>query len=97
MLNKKINLDEEEKELLEELETALEAGTLKSVDDLETRRQELQESSLNTLRRTRNINLRMSERDLAQIKRKAAEVGIPYQTLVQSVLHRYANDSSAKL
>lgn len=42
-----------------------------------------------TLGRTRNINIRLSERDLQKLKAKAAEKGIPYQTLVSSVLHQY--------
>ena len=41
--------------------------------------------------KTRNINIRLSERDLQKIKARAAEKGIPYQTLVTSVLHQFSN------
>jgi len=51
-----------------------------------TRLQKFARSSLN---RTRNINIRLSERDLQKVKAKAAEKGIPYQTLVTSIIHRY--------
>lgn len=45
----------------------------------------------NTLNKTKNINLRVSERVLLHLKSKATELGIPYQTLVSSILHRYVN------
>lgn len=45
-----------------------------------------------TLEKTRNINIRLPEKDLLRIKARAAEKGLPYQTLVSSVLHQYVND-----
>jgi len=42
-----------------------------------------------TLDKTRNINIRLSERDVLKLKAKAIEEGMPYQTLVSSVLHKY--------
>jgi predicted DNA binding CopG/RHH family protein len=38
--------------------------------------------------KTRNINIRLSERDLFKLKAKAVEEGIPYQTLITSILHK---------
>ncbi len=38
-----------------------------------------------------NINIRLSEKVLARLKIKAAEEGIPYQTLALSVPHRFVN------
>jgi len=46
-----------------------------------------------TLDRTKNINIRLSERDLIKLKGKAAEQGLPYQTLVSSIIHQYNNKS----
>ena len=43
-------------------------------------------------RKTKNINIRITEDDLAHLKRKAEEEGIPYQTLISSVLHKYITD-----
>lgn len=37
---------------------------------------------------TRNINIRLSERDLFKLKAKAIEEGLPYQTLASSILHK---------
>ena len=77
-------LDDEEKQLLEEIEK----GEWVPVKDFAKRKKELMQIARNTLNKTRNINIRLSERDLARLKRKAAEEGIPYQTLISSSLHR---------
>ncbi|PIN77200.1 hypothetical protein COV16_07075 [Candidatus Woesearchaeota archaeon CG10_big_fil_rev_8_21_14_0_10_34_8] len=44
-----------------------------------------------TLEKTRNINIRLSLRDFMKLKVRAVEKGIPYQTLVTSVLHQYTD------
>jgi len=44
-----------------------------------------------TLTKTRNINIRLSEKTLWGVKRRAIEEGIPYQTLISSILHKYVN------
>ena len=51
----------------------------------------LEQTASSTLNRSRNINIRLSERDLQKLKARAAEKGIPYQTLVASVLHQYSS------
>jgi predicted DNA binding CopG/RHH family protein len=43
-----------------------------------------------TLRKNRRINIRINEADLEAIQKRALEEGIPYQSLVSSVLHKYA-------
>jgi predicted DNA binding CopG/RHH family protein len=83
-------LDNEEREELEAIERALESGKLKSVPDFEKRKKELQQIARNTLNKTRNINIRLSERDLYNLKAKAVREGIPYQTLASSILHKSA-------
>lgn len=50
------------------------------------------DSILEAERKTRNINIRITESDLIQLKQRAADEGIPYQTLVSSVLHKYLGD-----
>ena len=40
-------------------------------------------------RKTKNINIRLSEGDLAMIRSRAQREGVPYQTLVSSVLHKF--------
>lgn len=40
-------------------------------------------------RKTRNVNIRISEQDLYMLRQRSVEEGIPYQTLVTSILHKY--------
>ena len=84
MKQKYYELDPEEEEILK----AFEEGKLVRSKDFESRKKILEQAARNTLNKTRNINIRLSERDLARLKRKAAEEGIPYQTLASSILHK---------
>jgi predicted DNA binding CopG/RHH family protein len=43
-----------------------------------------------TLKKNKRVNIRISESDLEQLQRRAFEEGIPYQTLMTSVLHKFA-------
>ena len=47
------------------------------------------ETILDTTRKTKNINIRISQQDLESLRRSAEREGIPYQTLISSVLHKY--------
>ena len=81
---KTVILDEEEEQIIKDFE----AGKYIRVKNFEQEKKRLQEIARNTLNKTRNINLRLSERDLYKLKTKAAEEGIPYQTLASSILHK---------
>ena len=50
------------------------------------------EGILDRIRKTRNVNIRLSESVLDQLKRRSREEGIPYQTLISSVLHKFVTD-----
>jgi len=78
-------LDKEEQELLE----SIESGEWQSVDDLKDEIKKHKEIAKNTLKKDKRINIRLSSNDLQMLKTTAAELGIPYQTLVSSVLHQY--------
>lgn len=84
---KKIILTDEEKQILKEVE----AGEWKSVKNLAKVKKEMQLAAEYTLAKTKNINIRLSAGDLYKLKAKAMEVGIPYQTMVAAVLHKFAN------
>ncbi|HEX9654704.1 MAG TPA: CopG family antitoxin [bacterium] len=43
-------------------------------------------------REKKNVNLRVNSQDLDLLKRRAEQEGIPYQTLISSVLHKYITD-----
>ena len=85
---KYFELDEEERQLLEEVER----GEWKPVSakDFAKFKKEAMEAARNMLNKTKNINIRLSERDLHKLKAKAIEEGIPYQTLAASILHKSA-------
>ncbi len=44
-----------------------------------------------TFRKDRRLNIRISSRDLEAIQKRALEEGLPYQTLISSLLHKYAS------
>lgn len=84
----KLKLPKDEQDLLD----ALESGQLESVLT-EDRRSELQAAASNTFKKDKRINIRISNRDLSAIQSKASQEGIPYQTLVSSVIHKYISGS----
>jgi predicted DNA binding CopG/RHH family protein len=43
-----------------------------------------------TGQKDQRINIRLSRADLASLRARALQLGMPYQTLISSVLHRYA-------
>jgi len=83
-----LKLTAEEKEI----EKAIEAGKYEVVDDLDNLKKVYQQAAKNTLAKLKNINIRLSSRDLEKLKTKAAESGLPYQTLAASILHQFSND-----
>ena len=84
----KVKLSREEKELLE----AVEAGEFES-GLTESRKEELQSIARNTVKKDKRINIRISNRDLTAIQSRASEEGIPYQTFVSSIIHKYVSGS----
>ena len=78
-----IELDDYEQEILE----AYEEGRLKPAPS-DT---DYQTVAKNTMKKNKKINIRISENDLSALQRKAAREGIPCQTLIGSVLHKYAS------
>jgi predicted DNA binding CopG/RHH family protein len=50
------------------------------------------ERVLERVRKTRNVNIRISEMVLQQLKERSLEEGIPYQTLISSILHKFVTD-----
>jgi len=79
-------LSKEEQQILD----AFEAGEFKSI--LTSKRKKmLQAAAEETFKKDKRINIRISSRDLESLQRRALEEGIPYQTLVSSVLHKYVS------
>ncbi len=80
-----MKLTKEEQELL----TSIEAGEWRSVKNLMSEKKRYAMIARHTLRKDKRINIRISQRDLEGLQVKAVREGIPYQTLVSSVLHKY--------
>ena len=51
--------------------------------------QAAREAARNTFNKTRRVNLRLTEQDFDRAHVKAMEEGLPYQTLLSSVIHKY--------
>ena len=83
MSNNTIILDDYEKEILESYEDGKLRPSKSQID--------FQTIARTTLKKNRKINIRLSENDLTALQRRAAREGIPYQTLIGSVLHKYAS------
>lgn len=85
---KYFELTKEEKKLLKEVEK----GEWIPVKNQKKAKKNIMLAAKNTLNKSKNINILLSERDLQKIKAKAAEDGIPYQTLVSSILHNFVRN-----
>ena len=80
-------LNRAEREILE----AFEQGELRSVENLEDVLAQHRHAAEATARKDARINIRLSTRDLRALQSRALREGVPYQTLVASVLHKYVN------
>jgi predicted DNA binding CopG/RHH family protein len=78
--------DEDEREIIE----AVDRGEFKRVPNFETRKKELEQMAREDLTTKQAISVRIQRGDLSRIKRLAQKDGIPYQTLISSIVHRYA-------
>ena len=71
------------------LSDAYDRGKLKLEDPSDDLLQMLAEAGENTFRKDKRINVRLSSHDLLGIQRKAAQKGIPYQSLISGLIHQY--------
>jgi predicted DNA binding CopG/RHH family protein len=83
----KNRLTEEEQEILD----SFERREWVPVRDLSKRKRELIRYARNTLKKDKRLNIRISERDLNELQKKAVSEGLPYQTFVSSIIHKYVN------
>lgn len=78
-------LSKEEKEILEAVESG-KVQTSKNASSIQTRHKAYAEAML---KKDARINIRLPSKDLRGLQKRALEEGIPYQTLVASILHKY--------
>lgn len=86
---KYLELDQEEQEIL----TAIDADDFefRSIPKVEAEKSRFGRIATEMLRKTKNINIRLAESDVIKLKAKAMRKGLPYQTLIASILHQYGN------
>jgi predicted DNA binding CopG/RHH family protein len=77
--------DEEEKELMESIENE----NWVSVDNIDQEIRKAKQVARATFKKSERMNIRMSPKDLEDLKVRALQEGMPYQTLVSSVIRKY--------
>lgn len=77
----------EERDILE----SFERGEWESEPNFEDREKKLEKYAKETLRKDKRVNIRISERDLNELQRQAIHEGLPYQTFISSILHKFVN------
>ena len=80
----KHNLDKDEQGILD----AIESGKWELVKPRKAELEHYAQIACDTLKKNQRMNIRISKSDLQRIKARAAEEGIPYQTLVASIIHK---------
>ena len=85
-MTKTLHLDEEESLILD----TFESGKLQSVKNLADAKKMVLNAAKNTQKK-RAISIRLADIDIRRIREKALEEGIPYQTLIGSIIHKYAS------
>ena len=82
-----MKLTKEEKDILD----SVERGEWKRIPDYKKEVARYREAARATMRKDRRVNIRMTERDLVHLQKTAMHEGLPYQTFISSILHKYIN------
>ena len=82
-------IDQEEEDLMK----SIERDEWQPVKNIDQEREKAIEAARSTLKKDKRVNLRLTQKDYHQIQIKAIEEGIPYQTLISSLVHKYLNGS----
>lgn len=80
-----MKLDQEEKEILE----AYESGKMMLSKPSKKEIAAIKAAALSTFKKDKRITIRLYDHDFKGIQKKALQMGIPYQTLISGVIHRY--------
>jgi predicted DNA binding CopG/RHH family protein len=81
-----MKMDEYELDLLDAIEST---DDFKRVENFEDELLEAKMAANNFLKKTKNVNIRIPEFDMLMLKRRSAELNIPYQTILSSLIHQY--------
>ncbi len=81
----KIDIEKAEKDILRDFEK----GEFVSVDNAEEEMELAKKAARHFMKRDTRINIRVSSADLNMVRRIAVQEGLPYQTLLASVIHKF--------
>ncbi len=82
-----LKLQQDELELL----ASYENEEWQSVKKIKEQKEQYRTYARATFRKDKRVNIRISEKDLLDLQKRAIRQGIPYQTLISSVLHKYVS------
>jgi len=82
-----LKLQQDELELL----ASYEADEWKSAQNIKEQKEQYRAYARTTFRKDKRVNIRIASKDLIDLQKRAIHEGIPYQTLIASVLHKYAS------
>ena len=82
-----MKLTKEEKDILQ----SVERGEWKSIPNAKKEATRYRAAARATLRKDKRVNIRITERDLIHLQKAAMHEGLPYQTFISSILHKYIN------
>ena len=82
-----MKLTKEEKDILD----SVEKGEWKRIPNYKREAARYRDAAQSTLRKDKRVNIRITERDLVRLQKAAVHEGLPYQTFISSVLHKYVN------
>jgi len=83
----KLKLEQDELELL----AAYEQDEWKSAKHVKEQKEKYRAYARATFKKDKRVNIRISSKDLMNLRKRAIHEGVPYQTLIASVLHKYAS------
>ncbi len=92
-MKKNAPLDQDEGQLIAEYER----GAFRPVKNQSLARKDAMVAARRYLRKDARINIRLSTADLELLKQRAAEEGLPYQSLIASILHKYVSRSAPQI
>ncbi|SFV59753.1 hypothetical protein MNB_SM-4-1544 [hydrothermal vent metagenome] len=81
-----MKMDEYELDLLDAVEST---DDFKRIENFEDELLEAKMAANNFLKKSKNVNIRIPEFDMLMLKRRSAELNIPYQTILSSLIHQY--------
>jgi predicted DNA binding CopG/RHH family protein len=81
------NFDAEEKDLLQSYEN----DEWVSVEEVEAEKEKYRQYAQATFKKDKRVSVRLTRKNLETLQKKALEEGIPYQTYIESILHKYAS------